>query len=179
MRERVFNEMTKRREHATAYRKALWGFSARVQAMRSLAHEAVALRESGKDFSSVRFDLVKAREGQELTRDAYAELESHASPDVQIPARACMEALTECFNHCASLRIKEADAAWAFFNQQHEVLALEINKESEHFNAIIYSAFTPIWRELLRRTIRKPLPYRAMPPPMPQRNPEERPSLEL
>ncbi|WP_435587790.1 hypothetical protein [Micromonospora aurantiaca (nom. illeg.)] len=173
MRERIFSEMEKRREVAIAFRKALWVYSSRVQKMRDLAQEAADRQKAGKKVS-IKFDLNEARAAQRATLDAFADLEMRATMQVQIPARNCLEALTNAFNYLTALRVQEGMAQLAYHEQQYAELSKELNKEAEHFNAIIYASFTPIWRALVNRVARKPLPYEVLNTPIELRNPEER-----
>ena len=173
MRERIFSEMEKRREVATAYRKALWAYSSRVQKMHELAQQAVEEKAQGQEVS-ITFNLAEAQEKHRAVLEAFAELEMRATMQVQVPARNCMEALTGAFNHLSALRVKEGAASFAYHAQQYEAFSQELNKEVEHFNAIIYANFTPVWRAILGRVQRKPLPFKVLDPPMELRNPEER-----
>lgn len=173
MRERIFTEMERRREVATAYRKALWVYSSRVKRMRDLAQQADGQGKLGQEVS-VKFDLTEARGAHRAALDAFADLEMRATVQVQIPALSCLEALTASFNYLTALRIKEGKASLAYYEQQYAKFSEELNKEAEHFNAIIYANFTPLWRAVLGRVQRKPLPYKVLNAPTELRNPEER-----
>ena len=173
LRERIFTEMERRRDAAVAYRKALWIFAGRVRKIRVLAKEAEDARKKGLK-SSVTYDFAAEQVAHEKLLVAFAELEMRATVQVQIPARDCMEALATCFNYLSAMRMTEADASYAFFTQRYEVLSVELNNEADHFNAIIYSSFTSIWKAILGKARRKPLPYKALPPPIELRNSKER-----
>jgi hypothetical protein len=95
-------------------------------------------------------------------RARFADLEAFSASNVQVPARACMEALTKCYNACANMDLLEVDAQWATYQKQWETTAVELNKDAEHFNAIIYATMTPVWKAILRKFLRKPPPYVAM-----------------
>ena len=172
LRERIFHEMEKRREVAASFRKALWVFSARVRKMRRLAEQAAEARKNGEN-SELRFDLVGAQACHDVLLERFVELELRATMRVQVPARKCVDALASSFNLLTALRIDEAAAAYAFFTRQYEELSIELNKEADHFNAIIYSSFTSIWRAILSRAQRKPLPYKVQPQPIELQNPDE------
>lgn len=175
LRERVFTEMNRRREVTATYKKVLWAYASRVLKMLNLAKEAEERRAATGEKLNIKFDMAETLKRQEAVRDTFAELESFVPHEVQIAARNCMESLSRCFNSAAAFDVKDAMAAFAFYEQQYQVYALELNKEAEQFNAIIYSSFTPVWRAILRKVRRQPPPYREfMSTPSPLRIPQER-----
>ncbi|MFG1605884.1 hypothetical protein [Actinoplanes sp. NPDC049265] len=176
-RELIFKEIARRRELGVNFRKATWAFAARVDALRILARQTHEANNAGET-PETTFNFDAARGRQEKVRDAFAELEAFSLPDVQIPARACMEALTKCFNACTRLDMLEADAQWATYQSQYPRVATELNREAVWFNDIIYTNFTPLWRAILRRAKRKPLPYEPLHHPLELQNPEERLNLQ-
>ncbi|MGY4899252.1 hypothetical protein ACWEEK_27170 [Micromonospora aurantiaca (nom. illeg.)] len=160
-REFVFKEMDRRRQLAVDYKKSVWAFGSRVETLRKLVHELVEKQKAAQEVEAA-FDFPGTREKSETLRNAFADLEAFSSTNLQYPARATMEALTKCYNACVNKDVLEADAQWATYQAQWELTGDELNKESEHFNAIIYASFTPLWRAILRRSLRKPLPYVAL-----------------
>ncbi|MEU4480791.1 hypothetical protein AB0F68_22460 [Micromonospora sp. NPDC023966] len=175
LRERIFAEMAKRREVTAAFKKAVWAYSSRVLKMLNLAKEAVERKAATGEKPSIQFDLPETLKRQEVVRDTFAELESFAPVEIQIAARNCMEALSRCFNSAAVFDIEKAMAAFAFYEQQYQAYATEVNNEAENFNALIYSTFTPVWKAVLRQATRKPLPYREfLSHPLELKNPQEK-----
>lgn len=178
MRERIFREMEKRREVAATFRRDLWLYASRVEKMRDLAKAISDAKQKGVE-AKFQYDLKAAQDCQRAVLTSYAELEMYAVMQVQLPARACMESLTKSFNHSAEHEISEAFAAFAFYQQQYEILSIELNKEVDQFNLLIYSHSTPFHRILLGRVLRRPLPFKAMPHPVQMNNPKEGAVLKL
>ena len=161
LRERTFGEMTRRREVGTRFKKSLWVFSRRVEVMRDMAVTAAKLKAQGQDYSELKFDLSGARDLQLKMLDDFADLEGFATTSVQVAARSCYEALVASFNAASGMNVTEAQAKFAYFQQQYQLLMTELNSEGQHFNAVIDATFTPFRRLLLRRVLRQPEPYRV------------------
>jgi hypothetical protein len=117
--------------------------------------------------------LSEARKRQEETRNSFAELESFASVGVQTHAREAMEALTGAFNYAAEFQPTEASAKFAQYQAEYGKFAEQVNHDIEHFNGLIYREFTPMWRALLSRLRKEPLPYSSKSHFAELRNPEE------
>jgi hypothetical protein len=100
---------------------------------------------------------------EEAARSAYSTLESFVSISVQVPARDCLEAVTRSVNFSSTMKLTEARAVLASYAQRYEAFATEFNKEIDDYNALIYSVFTPIWRAVLSKARRDPLPYHVRP----------------
>ncbi|MEU8328098.1 hypothetical protein [Micromonospora sp. NPDC048839] len=67
----------------------------------------------------------------------------------------------------------ECLAAYAFYQQQYELLATEMNKEADYDNLLIYAHLTPLYKLLLNKALRKPLPHKARGHPTEMENPAE------
>jgi hypothetical protein len=173
LRERIFAEMTRRREVGARYKKALWLYARRVEKVRDMAGVAVEQKAKGKDISEMVYDLADARDQQLQLIDAFAELEHFATVEVQVAARNCMEALTASFNAAQVLEVAESRAKYAYFQQQYEVLMNELNAEGDQFNGIIDASLSPIRRMLVRRALGKPPAYKVPDPPTELRKPGE------
>ncbi|MBB2940508.1 hypothetical protein FB565_000212 [Actinoplanes lutulentus] len=176
--ENAFAEMTRRREKVVEFRKALWLLASRADTLRKMAHQGLLLQGNGFSVSGFKFDFDEAERRRVALMQAYAEVETFAPHAVQIAGRDCMEALIKVFNAAQILDGVEADAAYATYQGRHEALGSAINDEMNAINLYIYTSVTPLWRAVMGKALRKPLPYLQMPHLTEIRNPEERLNLK-
>jgi hypothetical protein len=129
---------------------------------RDLTTQALEARTKTGVMPNIEYDVTETRRRHEVVRDAFAALEAFSTRESQGPARDCMEALSRCVNGAFNLDIVEAQAGFAFYEQRFEVYSVEENNELEHFNALLYSWITPLWRAVLLKARRKPPPYKSI-----------------
>ncbi|MFI5696394.1 hypothetical protein ACIA58_31345 [Kribbella sp. NPDC051586] len=158
--DRSMSEVQHRRTVYADYLRALWAYQSRVFRARDLAasFERAEAENPGKQLT-IQYNLNLTMEKQAECRDALASINLFASTPAQNAARDAMTALSLSHDAIRQRLTPESDRYWAEYEAAHERFALAVNEEVAHMNALLYAYMTPVWRVVVGKALRKPLPF--------------------